>query len=113
MNGQVRSALTEIDCSTHRRWILLEYTLIAVQCAAIGAMLGWVFGSGTLCQVAGGGLLGLLIAALIPSLTAVKDLPDSLNLAAACLILWLVLVLPLLVVPSAVCSWLGSLHGWR
>lgn len=113
MNGQVRSALTEIDRSTHRRWILLEQALIVVECAAIGAMLASVFGSGTLCQIAVGGLVGLLIAALVPLLAAIKDLPDSLSLAAAFLIRWVVLVLPLLVVPSAVCSWLGSVHGWR
>ena len=111
MKGQVRLSSTGIDRSTHRRWIILEYTLIAVECVVIGAMLGWLLGSGTLFQVAVGGLAGLMLAALIPSLAAVKVVPDSFVVAAACLILWIILVLPLLVVPFALCSWLGSTQG--
>lgn len=113
MNGLVRPSSDEVSLSTRGRWIVLEFALIAVECAVIGAMFGWLFGGGALCQVAVGGLAGLLIAALIPSLAAVKDLPDSLVLAAACLTLWLILVLPLLVVPSAICWRLGSMHGRR
>ena len=113
MDGQLRLSSTEVNRLTPSGWIFLEYALIAAECAAIGAMLVWLFGSGTFCQVAVGGLAGLLIAPLIPSLAAVKSLPDSPILAAACLLLWLVLVLPLLVVPSAICLWLGSVHGRR
>jgi fatty acid desaturase len=111
MKDQVRLSSTEIGRSTPSRWLILEYTLIAVECVAIGAMLGWLFAGGTLFQVAVGALAGLMLAALIPSLAAVRVMPDSFIVAAACLILWLVVVLPLLVVPFALCSWLGSTQG--
>ena len=108
MNGRVRLSSTEIGRSTPSRWLLLEYTLIAAECVAIGAMLGWLLAGGALFQVALGGLAGLLLAALIPCLASIKVLPDSSVFAATCLILWLILILPLLVLPCALCSWLGS-----
>jgi hypothetical protein len=107
MNGRVRLSSIWMGRSTPSRWIILESTLIAVECAAIGAMLGWLLAGGTLGQVAVGGLAGLLIAGLIPCLTAVKAVPDSFAFAATCLILWLVLVLPLILIPFSVCWWLG------
>jgi hypothetical protein len=82
--------------------------LIAAECALLsGAILAWLLGGG-LSLVAAGGIAGLLIAVVIFSLATVQVMPDSRFFATACFLLWIVLVLPLLIVPFALCTWLAS-----